>query len=458
MLRLLIAAVAVVALTAAATFTLAGRIPGPSITVVQPQAVVGQNTELEITVESPGGRLSGLDVQIQQGENAVPLFTLASPTGGTLQQDTPDRIRLTRPIGRRALPALREGPARLIVTARRPVLFGLRSASSTVTLDLRARFTPPRLSIESSHHHVTHGGAELVLYRVTPPDSASGVRVGGHTFAGFPASALGATGADPGLKGAFFALLHDQDLSTPIELVARDEAGNESRLELAPRIFPRPIRESRIVVTDAFLAAVMPEIVMHNPELGPVPATPDELLAAYLKANGELRETNARQLRELARKTADRALWSGPFAPLANSKVESGFGDRRQYLCGGREIDRQVHLGYDLAVTAKVAVTAANAGTVVFAGNLGIYGNTVVIDHGLGLQSLYAHLSTMNVTAGEPVARGAEIGRSGMTGLAGGDHLHFAILLAGHPVNPAEWWDPRWVEDRIARKIREASR
>ena len=102
--------------------------------------------------------------------------------------------------------------------------------------------------------------------------------------------------------------------------------------------------------------------------------------------------------------------------------------------------------------------TAANAGTVVFAGNLGIYGNTVVIDHGLGLQSLYAHLSSMNVAAGETVARGVEIGRSGMTGLAGGDHLHFAILLAGHPVNPAEWWDPRWVEDRVERKIREASR
>ena len=88
---------------------------------------------------------------------------------------------------------------------------------------------------------------------------------------------------------------------------------------------------------------------------------------------------------------------------------------------------------------------------------LGIYGNCVVIDHGLGLQSLYAHLSSIGVKVGDTVTQGQELGRSGTTGLAGGDHLHFTMLLGGHPVTPIDWWSQQWVQDRVLRKLREAS-
>jgi murein DD-endopeptidase MepM/ murein hydrolase activator NlpD len=112
-----------------------------------------------------------------------------------------------------------------------------------------------------------------------------------------------------------------------------------------------------------------------------------------------------------------------------------------------------VHLGFDLASTAAAPIVAANAGHVLHAGWLGIYGNAVIVDHGLGIASLYAHLSSVEVAIGTPVVKGQPLGRSGATGLAGGDHLHFTVLVGGNPVNPVEWWDPGWIRDRVDRKL-----
>jgi murein DD-endopeptidase MepM/ murein hydrolase activator NlpD len=134
--------------------------------------------------------------------------------------------------------------------------------------------------------------------------------------------------------------------------------------------------------------------------------------------------------------------------------VEASFADHRTYLYGEKEVDNQVHLGFDLAVTAAVPVVSSNAGTVLHSAWLGIYGNCVIVDHGMGVASLYGHLSSIDVKPGETVKKGQVLGRSGMTGLAGGDHLHFTMLVQGHPVNPVEWWDPHWIEDRVNRKLK----
>jgi murein DD-endopeptidase MepM/ murein hydrolase activator NlpD len=131
----------------------------------------------------------------------------------------------------------------------------------------------------------------------------------------------------------------------------------------------------------------------------------------------------------------------------------SAFADRRTYLHEGREVDRQDHLGFDLASLRGAAVPASNAGVVLLADYFGIYGNTVVLDHGHGLMTLYAHLSAVDTAAGQTVERGQSIGRTGQTGLAGGDHLHFTVLLHGYPVTPVEWWDAKWIRDRVALKL-----
>jgi murein DD-endopeptidase MepM/ murein hydrolase activator NlpD len=151
--------------------------------------------------------------------------------------------------------------------------------------------------------------------------------------------------------------------------------------------------------------------------------------------------------------TSTSRLWSGPFVQLGNSQVEAGFADDRTYVFEGRDVDRQTHLGYDLAVTSAIPIQAANAGKVLHADWLGIYGNCVVVDHGMGVASLYGHLSSIDVRAGDSVQKGQVLGRSGMTGLAGGDHLHFTMLVHGRPVNPVEWWDSHWIADRIERKL-----
>jgi murein DD-endopeptidase MepM/ murein hydrolase activator NlpD len=91
---------------------------------------------------------------------------------------------------------------------------------------------------------------------------------------------------------------------------------------------------------------------------------------------------------------------------------------------------------------------------VLFADWLGIYGECVILDHGMGIGSLYGHLSSIDVKPDEAVRKGQPLGRSGLTGMAGGDHLHFTMLLHGRPVNPVEWWDPHWIEDRVERKLR----
>jgi murein DD-endopeptidase MepM/ murein hydrolase activator NlpD len=165
---------------------------------------------------------------------------------------------------------------------------------------------------------------------------------------------------------------------------------------------------------------------------------------------------NGDEIAALAARTSATRLWNGPFIQLGNSQVEASFADHRTYLYKGREVDQQVHLGFDLAVTAHVPVLAANSGVVLNASWLGIFGNCIIIDHGLGVQSLYGHLSSVDVKVGERVTKGQTLGRTGMTGLAGGDHLHFTMLVAGHPVNPVEWWDAHWMEDRVDRKLREA--
>jgi murein DD-endopeptidase MepM/ murein hydrolase activator NlpD len=180
------------------------------------------------------------------------------------------------------------------------------------------------------------------------------------------------------------------------------------------------------------------------------------MMPAFLRINGELRKINADQIAALAQKSSPTRQWEGPFVQLGNSKVEASFADHRTYFYKGQEVDRQVHLGFDLAVTAHVPVIAAHAGTVLYADWLGIYGNCIVIDHGMGVQSLYGHLMSFDVKVGDHVTRGQTIGRSDSTGLAGGDHVHFTMLVGGRMVNPVEWWDKKWMTDRVERKLQEA--
>jgi murein DD-endopeptidase MepM/ murein hydrolase activator NlpD len=405
-------------------------------------------------VESPGGEFSRVEVTLEQGDRSHPVFTLEQPSQATVKQETAERIYIMRPVGKRDIPELQAGPARIVVRAARPVLYGWRQAESEATRDVEVRLDPPRVEILSTFHYVNHGGAEFVVYRATPADVESGVRVGDRTYPGFPAAGAGIK-ADESTKVAFFALLHDQELNTPIALYARDPAGNETTAALDHRPFPKPFRRSRIEIDNRFLDRVVPAIATTTPAMN-VSTDPADRVASFLRINGDLRRQNAETIAAQAKKTATEMMWKDAFQPLGNASIEAAFADNRTYVHDGKEIDRQVHLGFDLAVTQRIPVLAANTGVVVYAADLGIYGNCVIVDHGLGVQSLYAHLSSIGVKEGDRVEKGQVLGRSGQTGLAGGDHLHFTMLVNGQAVNPVEWWDPKWMQDRVLRKIAEA--
>jgi murein DD-endopeptidase MepM/ murein hydrolase activator NlpD len=433
-------------------WVMAGRAEGPAIEITEP-AIVGQTGRLTVAVDAPGGALTRFEVMIEQDGVSVPLFVLGANDEG-LHHAGDGRVVLSRPLGKRDVPDLRAGSANVIVTAARPVLFGYREAESAASREFEVRLSPPQLAVLSSFHYVNHGGSELVVYRAAPADVESGVRVGEIEFPGFPASGAGVETSDAALRVALFSLQWDQSVDTPITLFARDAYGNESTAVFDYRVFPKEFRRSRISLDDRFLARVVPAILANSTELRV--DDPSDLLASYLRINRDLRRMNNETIAALAQSTAPEMLWRGPFKQLINTAVEAGFADQRTYVYNGEDVDYQVHLGFDLASTAAAPVLAANRGRVVYAAWLGIYGNCVIVDHGMGLQSLYAHLSSIDVAVGDMVELDQRLGRTGATGLAGGDHLHFTMLLGGHAITPIDWWSRQWVEDRVLRKLRDA--
>jgi murein DD-endopeptidase MepM/ murein hydrolase activator NlpD len=292
--------------------------------------------------------------------------------------------------------------------------------------------------------HAAQGGSEAVVYRVGETAVRDGVRAGEWWFPGHPLPGGGERD-----RFALFAVPYDVGEEARVRLVAVDDVGNESAAAFINRFFEKPVKTDTIRVSDGFMQKVVPAILAQTPEI----EDRGNLLETYLAINGELRDANAQVLVDLAESSAPSFLWSKRFLQMPNTQVMSTFAERRTYIYDGRPVDEQTHLGYDLASTRRASVPAANDGVVLLARYFGIYGNAVVIDHGYGLMTLYGHLSSIAVAEGEQVERGQSIGRSGETGLAGGDHLHYTVLLQGLPVDPVQWWDAHWIRDRLSSKL-----
>jgi len=299
---------------------------------------------------------------------------------------------------------------------------------------------PPRLTVLGGPHYVNQGGTGCVAFASDEAPASSGIRVGDAEFAGFP--------VESGRILTFFALGSGVPADVSFQAVAADAAGNRASLAFRPNVKRKAFKRDKIEITDKFLADVLPYFKDRDAKLQ------GSDLEVFLTLNRDQRVRDADRIRAICRETAPRMLWSGAFLRLPNSKPMAGFGDERTYFHDGKEIDRQTHLGVDLASLAQSRVPAANAGRVAFTGSLGIYGEAVILDHGLGVFSLYGHLSRIDVAAGQDVTRGAAIGLTGSTGMAGGDHLHFAMIVQGVFVNPVEWWDEHWIRDNVALKTK----
>jgi len=308
-----------------------------------------------------------------------------------------------------------------------------------VTIDTVA----PRIRVLTRFHNISQGGAGLVIYSLTEPCPHTGAYIGENFFAGYPGYF-----SDKRIHMAFFALDYSQGPKTEFYITAVDAAGNSARSGFPHYIRKRSFKKDVITLSDSFLSWKMPEFDIPGAQNADL-SLPDK----FLKVNRDLRQSSYQRLILATEKTEPALLWKGDFLRLPNSARQSGFADHRAYNYNGRTIDRQVHLGIDLAATAHSPVPAANRGKVAFVGDIGIYGRTVVIDHGFGLFSMYSHLSGADVQSGEEVQRGKIIGNTGVTGLAGGDHLHFSVMIQHTFVDPIEWWDAAWIKNNITDKI-----
>jgi murein DD-endopeptidase MepM/ murein hydrolase activator NlpD len=417
----------------------------PDIEIKPGMTAIGKQTPFEIVISEPKRGLARVTVEfIQEDKNVMladkpyPLSSQFFFWGGKTEGDA-----FTVEAGQNILPDLTGGSATVRVTAERAGTWLRHPDPKIEEITLPVRLTPPSLQVTSIQTYVNQGGCETVTYRVGEFAVRDGIQAGSWWFPGYPLP-----GGDKQERFALFAVPFNM-AAADVRLVVEDDAGNSAERGFIDRFFPKDFKTDTINISDSFLAKVIPEILSQSPEIKDL----GDPLKNYLAINRDLREKNGETLKQLAQKSKPDFLWDRAFMQMPNGKVTATFGERRTYLYNDRVIDHQTHLGFDLAVTRRAPIPAANSGIVLFAGFFGIYGNAIVIDHGYGLQSIYGHLSSVAVTEGQEVAIGDIIGRTGETGLAGGDHLHFCTLLQGLPVNPTEWWDSHWIEDRISRKL-----
>ena len=336
-------------------------------------------------------------------------------------------------LGKQSTPSLHDGKAKITITA---VSNDFRGKSTSVSFDVDVMTEPPRVSADGDQHYINQGGSEMVTFTPDGAWTEAGVKVGDYTFRSFPLP------NHPGQYFSLFAFSWQLGPDTPAYVYAANPAGTIARADFTHKIFPKKFRASTIPLETMNLERVVNQIDPNNQVKG-------DLVQRFVQINSEMRKQNNKVLADLRLQSEQKFLWTGAFLPMVDSTVESRFADDRTYTWQGKKVDEQTHLGFDLAKLAHSPVPASNDGRVVFAENLGIYGNCIVVDHGFGLQTVYAHLSEFLVKKGDMVKKGQTLAKTGATGLAGGDHLHFTMLIDGVQVNPVEWWDPHWVKDRI---------
>ncbi len=304
---------------------------------------------------------------------------------------------------------------------------------------------PPQIVVLNRAHNLNQGGAGLVIYQLSEPCPVSGVMVGEHFYPG-----QAGYFNDPGIHLAFIALDHRQGPGTALFIKAVDQAGNAARSVFPYHIKGKIFKKDTISLSDSFLKQKMPEFDVEIP-----PGSLNPLLAKFVKVNQGLREANYQQISSAVVSSDNTLYWEGIFTRLPNAAPRAGFADHRTYIYSGKEVDQQDHLGVDLASLQHSPVPAANSGRVVFTDDIGIYGRTVLLDHGFGLFSMYSHLSSYQVTVGQVVSKNDILGYTGSTGMAAGDHLHFSMLVRNTFVNPIEWWDEGWIKNNISDKMKE---
>jgi murein DD-endopeptidase MepM/ murein hydrolase activator NlpD len=406
----------------------------PQITLTPASDVLGL-APMEIHVIDYGAGLKAVTATLSAGGAE---HTLAAEQYAEPARETKFALAASK------LKGIKEGPAVLRISARDGSLWKFFRGNETVLQkELTIDVTPPTVALIADDRYVNFGGVGAIVYKPAADTVTSGVKMGDYFFPGFK----GQVKDHPDHFIAFFAHPYNVPAEAKAVLVASDKAGNTREMSLAYELKNVKYRKSTIAISDSFVQSKV------APLLNDVAARQGAPKDVFVAVNKRLRKENEDKIAAITKKSTPSILWKGAFIQLSNSKVEANFADARTYTYSNETIDSAYHLGYDLSVTRRYPIEAANSGTIAFIGDLGIYGNTVIIDHGLGLFTLYSHLSSIDVKEGDSIKQRQIIGNTGETGLAAGDHLHYGVYLHGVAVLPVEWWDPKWINDNIDPKL-----
>lgn len=242
-----------------------------------------------------------------------------------------------------------------------------------------------------------------------------------------------------------------------VQLIAIDKANNKTISKVPLYIQKKKIRVDNINLSENFIKNISASVLEQSFE--EVPQDPKDI---FLYSNRDLRAKNIQTIEQAVDKYMDNQFIENfsinSFDRLRGSKTVAGYGERRHYYLDGEKINEAWHLGIDWASVKKAPVRVSNNGTVIFNSYLGLYGNTIIVDHGMGLSTLYAHTSSQSVKLGDQVTTNQKIANTGATGAVFGDHLHFGVLVQGVEVNPIEWMDKHWIKVRITDVLASANK
>lgn len=413
----------------------------PEIILAENVTHLGKNTQLVGKIVDEDSGLRNAKITIVQNHREIVLwqedFSGQDDDNAVTSESAIDLSINASELG------LVQGPATLIIESHDNAWRRWGKGNTVIKeVPVQVVLVPPRASLLNSNIYINRSGVGLALYRVTDSVNNSGIKLGDDFYPGF------AAWPDyPNIRVAYFAFPDTVDKNAQPRLVAMDHAGNQSTVSVPIRLRWREFKTDNISLSDNFLNMVADRFADTAPAGSP--------LEIFIWVNTKLREQSGNMLKQATSNSEPRQLWRGAFL-RPSGKMMSDFVEHRTYTYHGKPEGKSTHYGLDLADVTHASVRAAAAGRVAFAGDMGVYGNTVVIDHGLNLFTLYAHLSSIDAAVGQNVDMGQRIGVSGSTGFSFGDHLHFACMIGDKFVTPYEWLDSHWIADNVELQYKQA--
>jgi murein DD-endopeptidase MepM/ murein hydrolase activator NlpD len=425
----------------------------PSITwLEEPSGVGADPVPVKLQVHDTGAGLDDVIVRLSQKNQPITLYRLSNHSQGGARPASTEPLELQVVIDAQKL-GLHEGVAELQVLAFDRTLW---SNGSSVTKNIQVDFLKPQIEPLTPQQNGVEGGSEMVFYKVqSRSNPRSGVEGAGMLYAGCPASVW--NDAFRAHKQVFFALfpvpLRAKEEQKRLTIVARDAIGNSASAPFRYAVRARRATTVQVSLGLDLLSTVRERLLNSAKRLNRVPTLNGEVGSDLRVLLKDLARYDEGVLGDALHTSQPTRWWSGTFGRPVPAAPSNSFGDLRTITLPTGEEVKNLTQGLRFAVNSRTSVVAAQAGHVQLVASLGTLGETVVLDHGCGIASVYGHLSRVGVTQGQQVTKGESLGETGTSGFATSEEVYFEVRLHGVAVSPHEWLDETWVREHIENKV-----